>query len=448
MHHLQQGTSTLINVAQASLSMGVDIALAPNPARGGNISDFLINLIVLNSSPEDKTTSKVMPKAPAPGDHGINTTDSKKHRLLRRSNKSEIKADAKRPKITGDLRRPLLVDNSCDLSSRPIFRNNTGPCAVQHEHLTPGFVHLEQNAIDDQDAFISSHKIKSCSEDGPFQSKMGAGTIEPKLIADQRHVEKSKKNAPMRPPSVKEVASISHDQGKHDICQVNKLIDKAPSTATANHEDSPLVKGSASECRIMPQDRAVVLATIPTILAPMAPIRHKTSPLVTSQTSQMPRPTIYEDRLVVQQKVLKTTPSLVELEIVTGSHGRLRLHAELAGDGKVNAALSSDSRSGEQILHDGLSSLTAFLKNDNVRLELSHIYDKSPGRNEVATDVAGNNSSNHEHNKKEPNQYEMNDVESFQNQGEVEGDVLSREAIGWALPLQHATGGNWLSIIV
>jgi hypothetical protein len=63
--------------------------------------------------------------------------------------------------------------------------------------------------------------------------------------------------------------------------------------------------------------------------------------------------------------LLTATPTLLEVGITNGTHGWLKIRAEMEG-GLVTASLSSSSTAGQDILHRELPSLAAFLQDEKI----------------------------------------------------------------------------------
>lgn len=68
----------------------------------------------------------------------------------------------------------------------------------------------------------------------------------------------------------------------------------------------------------------------------------------------------------VAHKTLHATPATLEVGFADGSRGWLKIRAEMAERGGVNASLSAASSSGQDILHKELPSLTAYLQSEHI----------------------------------------------------------------------------------
>ena len=65
-------------------------------------------------------------------------------------------------------------------------------------------------------------------------------------------------------------------------------------------------------------------------------------------------------------RTLVSTPNALEVGITGGAHGWLRVRAELEHTGEVTASLVASSAASAEALHQELSSMSAYLKNEVV----------------------------------------------------------------------------------
>lgn len=65
-------------------------------------------------------------------------------------------------------------------------------------------------------------------------------------------------------------------------------------------------------------------------------------------------------------KTLTATPTSLEVGVANGTHGWLKIRAEMADGGAVNTSLSTSSTAGQEMLHRELPSLAAYLKSEHV----------------------------------------------------------------------------------
>lgn len=65
-------------------------------------------------------------------------------------------------------------------------------------------------------------------------------------------------------------------------------------------------------------------------------------------------------------RTLAVTPTSIEVGVADGTHGWLKIRAEIADGGAVTTSLSTSSSAGQEMLHRELPSLTAFLQSEHV----------------------------------------------------------------------------------
>ena len=64
--------------------------------------------------------------------------------------------------------------------------------------------------------------------------------------------------------------------------------------------------------------------------------------------------------------IVSATPTSLEVGVANGSHGWLKIRAELTDGGAVNASVSAASSAGQEMLHRELPSLTAYLQSERL----------------------------------------------------------------------------------
>jgi hypothetical protein len=65
-------------------------------------------------------------------------------------------------------------------------------------------------------------------------------------------------------------------------------------------------------------------------------------------------------------RTLMASPMALEVGVPNGTHGWLKIRAEMTGGGAVDASLSTSSPSGQEMLHRELPSLTSYLQNEHI----------------------------------------------------------------------------------
>jgi hypothetical protein len=74
------------------------------------------------------------------------------------------------------------------------------------------------------------------------------------------------------------------------------------------------------------------------------------------------------DAVIPGDRVIAATPTTLEVGLANGTHGWLKIRAELTDNGTVTAALSSSSTAGTDMLHRSLPSLSNFLDQEKVQV--------------------------------------------------------------------------------
>ena len=92
-------------------------------------------------------------------------------------------------------------------------------------------------------------------------------------------------------------------------------------------------------------------------------------------------------------RMLTATPTALEVGIQNGTHGWLRVRAEMADGGVVNASVSAASSTGQEMLHRELPALTAYLQQEKVAVNAIVVHTTpavaAEGRSSLGTDGGG-----------------------------------------------------------
>lgn len=147
---------------------------------------------------------------------------------------------------------------------------------------------------------------------------------------------------------------------------------------------------------------------------------------------------------------LMATPTALEVGVINGSHGWLKVRAEMTSGGAVNASLSTASSSGQDMLHRELPSLTEYLHNERLAVNTLVVHSTA-----AATEFRGltggmtggggqaaQHGSHGQENRQNVAREEVNRVTpelSYSRLNEIGGDELLPQ-------ISYAGGGSWLSI--
>jgi hypothetical protein len=150
-------------------------------------------------------------------------------------------------------------------------------------------------------------------------------------------------------------------------------------------------------------------------------------------------------------RTLTATPTALEVGIQNGTHGWLKVRAEIADGGAVNASVSASSPAGQELLRRELPALTAYLQQEKVAVNAVVVHAPSAAGTESrssasGTDGLGGQTSQRSNEGGGQQRYTGNttsdgsdEAPTYQNLQEVGEDG--------SLPLAtYATGGGWLSV--
>ena len=151
-------------------------------------------------------------------------------------------------------------------------------------------------------------------------------------------------------------------------------------------------------------------------------------------------------------RTLMATPTTLEVGVANGTHGWLRIRAEMTGGGVVNASLSTATSSGQEMLHRELPSLTAYLQSERVAVN-SVVVQPAGVAGTDSRDLAGRMNGD---GGGQARQSGGQGGENRQNTASVPLDRMEESGLYNGLsgvggdelsPLaQYANGGSWLSV--
>lgn len=150
-------------------------------------------------------------------------------------------------------------------------------------------------------------------------------------------------------------------------------------------------------------------------------------------------------------KTLQATPATLEVGVVDGSRGWLKIRAEMADGGGVNASLSTASSSGQDILHKELPSLTAYLQSEHIAVNRVIIQPTPATISDPRAFAGGMNNDGREQSRQSGNQGGENRQNASSTAlGRLEQPRISSisESRGDELfsSFPYSSGGNWLSV--
>jgi hypothetical protein len=148
-------------------------------------------------------------------------------------------------------------------------------------------------------------------------------------------------------------------------------------------------------------------------------------------------------------QMLTATPTALEVGIQNGTHGWLKVRAEMTDTGAVNASVSAASTSGQEMLHRELPSLTAYLQSEKVAVNAVVVHATAVESRGSAADMDSGSGGQ--------TQYRGDDGGGDHKRGADMALNGTNEAASYeslnvvddngALPLAtYESGGSWLSI--
>jgi hypothetical protein len=149
------------------------------------------------------------------------------------------------------------------------------------------------------------------------------------------------------------------------------------------------------------------------------------------------------------QKTLSATPTMLEVGVASGTHGWLKIRAEMTDGGVVNASLSATSSSGQEMLHRELPSLTAFMQSEGVGVNV--IAMDSTARMTGTSDFGGNMSGGEGNGQSQQSSGQGGDGQHGM-AGLISDEAMSYDGRSlvsgaeWVSPVVYTGGGSWLSV--
>jgi len=149
-------------------------------------------------------------------------------------------------------------------------------------------------------------------------------------------------------------------------------------------------------------------------------------------------------------RMLAATPTSLEVGIQNGTHGWLKVRAEMTDGGVVNASVSAASSAGQEMLHRELPALTAYLQEEKVAVNAVIVHAPSAAgmdaRSSSGTDGAGGQTPQRSNEGEQQHQSLRKTI--LKGSDETVSYRSSHGVIeDGSLPLAaYVSGGNWLSV--
>lgn len=179
-------------------------------------------------------------------------------------------------------------------------------------------------------------------------------------------------------------------------------------------------------------------------ISPNEEVAPSTAHIVSTQSGTEPKaPNFYT---ADEHKTLSASSTTLEVGLPSGTHGWLKVRAELGDDGGVHASVTSNSSEGTEMLRRELPSLTNYLHQEQV--PVSSVVIHMPSRDMDLSNFSGGTGQNHETGRgsAEGNPSHQSPVAMSRNdEGARRGVSEEDGGAGWP-SFGYAGAGGWLSV--
>jgi hypothetical protein len=148
--------------------------------------------------------------------------------------------------------------------------------------------------------------------------------------------------------------------------------------------------------------------------------------------------------------MLTATPTALEVGIQNGTHGWLRVRAEMADGGVVNASVSAASSAGQEMLHRELPALTAYLQGEKVAVNAIVVHTPlaagNDPRSSIGMDGAGGQTQQRGDEGGEQQQHVGKQALDGSDGTRTYQSLHGVDEDGPSSLVTYASGGSWLSV--
>ncbi|WP_353068807.1 hypothetical protein RBB75_17385 [Tunturibacter empetritectus] len=150
-------------------------------------------------------------------------------------------------------------------------------------------------------------------------------------------------------------------------------------------------------------------------------------------------------------RTLSATPTALEVGIPDGTHGWLKVRAEISDGGVVNASVSAASLASQEMLHRELPSLTAYLQSEKVAVNTVVVHPAASAGAESRSNSAGPESGGSGQAPRQSHEGGQQQS-SVKTAAEVAEGVTSYRGLhgvdedGMSPLASYGSGGSWLSV--
>jgi hypothetical protein len=147
-----------------------------------------------------------------------------------------------------------------------------------------------------------------------------------------------------------------------------------------------------------------------------------------------------------EHRALTASPTMLEVGVSGGSHGWLKIRAELAGDGAVHASVSSSSTASAELLRREIPSLTTYLHQEQVALGSLVVHASAGTQDTFGMSSGFGNSAGSQQQTDAQQGRSQQDTGTYREWNERPwSDGMDEDGIAW-LPHAMNAGGGWLSV--
>jgi len=148
-------------------------------------------------------------------------------------------------------------------------------------------------------------------------------------------------------------------------------------------------------------------------------------------------------------RMLTATPTALEVGIQNGTHGWLKVRAEMADGGVVNASVSAASSAGQEMLHRELPAMTAYLQEEKVAVNaiVVHAPLAAGAESGSSTGMDGAGGQTPQRNSEEGEQQNVGkSISDGSDKATTYRSLHGIDEDGSLSLATYASGGNWLSV--
>lgn len=179
------------------------------------------------------------------------------------------------------------------------------------------------------------------------------------------------------PLSTMESAKVVAEQAADKSAPAFSSVDGSVAPAMSKSE-LPVAAATVNPAAVE-QHVGVVSVATPTAFAPMSITHDMPSPLAAPLSGVSPQEPAASYSALEHQSLI-ATPNVVEIGVANGTHGWLRIRAELQPEsGQVNAAVVAGSSASVETLHRQLPAMAAYLATEQVNVASIVVSRSDPG---------------------------------------------------------------------